>query len=279
VVAGVALFLFAVPGARADQLQPRPDPRVVHLQFCLFELREAKEDVRRELKGTPAKELVEILDGLDAALEQAKKTITNIGGEPAFIEPARQPATNFRHLRHALMLSKLAREQLKIQEGIGDETRAVGIKEIDRVVQQIDTSLTRVLLLSANARPQPEGDQRRGRHLVVALFELREAKEDVRMVKGLSGEERLEILGSIDSALEQLKKTIGALNIQPDPLPPPMVPELPNVKYLRRAITATKTARDELKVQDGVPEEVRAAALKEMEKCLPKLEKALEYAR
>jgi hypothetical protein len=140
-LAAAALFLGTAPRARADD---KPDPRVVHLQISLYELREAKEDIR-EVSGLPDREKLEIQGSIDNCLEVLKKTIEACGGRPDYVKPAQRPNyPNFKHLRHAITAMKTAREQLKTQEGVPDGVRADGLAAIDKTIRQLERALDHV---------------------------------------------------------------------------------------------------------------------------------------
>jgi hypothetical protein len=140
VVAGVALYLFTTSSARADDPQA-----VVHLQFCLYELREAKEDVRFIKGGLEEKERVAILGGIDDAIQKLKDTIIACGGKPDYIKPSQVPERpDFRHLRHAITVMKTAREQLKIQAGVPEANRTAGLEAIDKCLRHLDAALDHV---------------------------------------------------------------------------------------------------------------------------------------
>jgi hypothetical protein len=123
---------------------PREDLRFFHLQMALYELREAKEDVR-ELGGVPQRERIEILGQIDTAIAKLKDIIIATGGKLEYIKPAqRLEFPNFQHIRHAIAAMKTAREQLRIQEGVPEEARRTALREIDRVIRQLDDALDRV---------------------------------------------------------------------------------------------------------------------------------------
>jgi len=138
-VAVAVLGLSALPSARAEE-----DPKKVpHLQISLYELREAKEDVR-DVVGIPEKERTEILGGIDAAIDNLKKTIVACGGKPDYIKPAKRPKySNFKHLRHSIKELKEAKEQLKT-ETVPEEAKVLvekGKLEIDKCVRHLERAL------------------------------------------------------------------------------------------------------------------------------------------
>jgi hypothetical protein len=140
-LAGVALSL---PAPRAQAADDKPDSCVIHLQICLYELREAKEDLR-EVKGLPEGERKEIQGGIDDAIEKLKRTVQSCGGKVEYSKPKERPNyPDFKHLRHAITSLKTAREQLKTQDGVPPDVRDEGLRVIDKCLRQLDCALDRV---------------------------------------------------------------------------------------------------------------------------------------
>jgi len=135
-LAALALVLGAVPRTRADE--PR---KLVHLQISLYELREAKQDVRN-VKDIPDQLRTKILGGIDNAIDQMKKTIEAGGVKAEYIHPDDRPDyANFQHLRHAVKKMKEAKEQLKLEKGVPDDAREKGLREIDTAVDLLEKAL------------------------------------------------------------------------------------------------------------------------------------------
>jgi hypothetical protein len=130
--------------------------------------------------------------------------------------------------------------------------------------------------------PRPEdknGDHLKHIHLQISLYELREAKQDVRQVKGLEPAERNEILGGIDSAIDQLKRTIEACGGKAEYIHPTDRPDYPDFKHLRHAVKELKEAKEQLKIQKDVPEDARDAGVQAIDKCLRHLDRALDRVK
>ena len=78
-------------------------------------------------------------------------------------------------------------------------------------------------------------------HLNATIFELREAKEDVRNLKGLNDNARDKTLGSIDAAIDQMKKCLGDLGVEYKYVAPKRTPTPRKTKITN--ICATPSAR------------------------------------
>jgi hypothetical protein len=116
-------------------------------------------------------------------------------------------------------------------------------------------------------------------HLQISLYELREAKQDVRLVKGLDPNERTEILGTIEAALTQLKMTIEACGGKADYVHPTDRPDYPDFRHLRHAVKELREAKEQLKIQKDVPEDARDAGVMMINKCLRQLDRALDHVK
>jgi hypothetical protein len=137
-LAGLALTLSTGSQAKADE----PGP-AVHLQISLYELREAKDDVRN-VDGIPDKQRTEILGGIDSAITQMKKTIESMGAKVEYIAPAegdRGKLTNFKHLRHAIKELKAAKEQVQSTKGLSDADRDAGTVAINKCIVHLEKAL------------------------------------------------------------------------------------------------------------------------------------------
>jgi len=116
-------------------------------------------------------------------------------------------------------------------------------------------------------------------HLQISLYELREAKEDVRMVKNIPPAERTKILGSIDSAVNKVKDIILAMGFKPEYVPPQQRPNYPDYRHLRHSVKMLKEAKEQLKTEQGVPPGLRKEGVVELNKCLDHLERALDHVK
>jgi hypothetical protein len=138
------------------------------------------------------------------------------------------------------------------------------------------------LALVLSAMPQAlaaAGQPAKVVHLQISLYELREAKEDVREVKGIPDGERTKILGGIDSAVQKLKDIIVAMGGKPDYVHPKSRPNYPDFQHLRHAVKMLKEAKEQLRTEEGVPSELRQAGIQEINRCVDHLEKALDHVK
>jgi hypothetical protein len=141
-LAAVAVLVGLVLGT----LQPvlaQDKSKVPHLQFALYEIREAKLDV----KGTQfaADKRTDFFEALDAAADAVKKCIKACGEKPTYDPPTKRPDyPNLLHLRHAITELKQAREELKTLKDVAEDVRSDGLKLIDQAITQLDTALAYV---------------------------------------------------------------------------------------------------------------------------------------
>jgi hypothetical protein len=117
-------------------------------------------------------------------------------------------------------------------------------------------------------------------HLQISMYEIREAKQDVRAIKGgIPDKYRNELLGKLDAAADALKKCITAMGFKAEYLMPDDRPEYPNFQHLRHAIKELKESKEQLKLAKGVPDDLRADSLKLIHECITGCEKALDYVK
>src|SRR5580692_5144193 len=132
-LAGLALVLVL----SATQAQAAQPAKVVHLQISLYELREAKEDIR-QVKGIAPAERAKILGDLDSAVNKMKEIIKAMGGVPEYIAPKQRPAyDDYRFIRHSIKLLKEAKEQLKTEDGVPVGLRNEGILEMNKCLDHL----------------------------------------------------------------------------------------------------------------------------------------------
>jgi hypothetical protein len=137
-LAVLSATLMTVSQVRADGAG-----QAIHLQISLYELREAKDDVRN-MKDVPEKYRIETLGVLDSAITQMKKTIEAMGAKVEYIAPAegdRGPLTNFKHLRHAIKELKAAKEQVQATKGLPDDVRDAGVVSINKCIVHLEKAL------------------------------------------------------------------------------------------------------------------------------------------
>jgi hypothetical protein len=139
-----------------------------------------------------------------------------------------------------------------------------------------------VLAWLAQGNLQPVQAQGTGKlfHLQISLYEIREAKLDVRAIKGgIPDKYRNEVLGTLDAASDALKRCIEACGEKAKYDPPTERPDYPNFQHLRHAITSLKQAKEQLKIEPGVPEDLRSEGLKLINQAVIQCEKALDYVK
>ena len=138
-LAGLALALGNVPRACAAD-----DPTYFHLNATIFELREAKEDVRN-LKGLNDNARDKTLGSIDAAIDQMKKCLGDLGVEYKYVAPEKDPYPSedkdYKHLRHAIREMKEAKGQLRAVKGISDEHRDNALAAMDKATEQLKDAL------------------------------------------------------------------------------------------------------------------------------------------
>jgi hypothetical protein len=129
---------------------------------------------------------------------------------------------------------------------------------------------------------QPAQAQGTGKlfHLQVSLYEIREAKLDVRAIKGgIPDKFRTEVLGTLDAAADALKRCIEACGEKAKYDAPTERPDYPNFQHLRHAIKELKESKEQLRLEKGVPEDLRGDALKLIDRAIVQCEKALDYVK
>ncbi len=132
------------------------------------------------------------------------------------------------------------------------------------------------LALGVSSAPRAQAADEPCIHLKAAMYELREAKGDVRALTGLTDDQRSKTLGAIDSAIQAMKQCARDLDLGPvDPLPiyPPG-----DDKPIREIIREMKAAKEELKAAKNVTDEHRDAAIAAMDKSAESL-RALDPAK
>ena len=105
---------------------PPAEEAFTHLNATIYELREAKEELRN-LKGLKEDIRDKAIGAIDAAIDQTKKCFADLGLEYKYKAPEKSPyppgETN-KHVRHALRELREAKEELKAVRGVTDEHRA-----------------------------------------------------------------------------------------------------------------------------------------------------------
>jgi len=133
---------------------------------------------------------------------------------------------------------------------------------------------------AVNAVPQAQAaDTPKSIHMQIALYELREAKKDVRDLTGVPEKYQTKMLGAIDLTITTLKKAIEETGEKVTWIPPSDRPKMANWKLLRHAIKEVKGAKTKLKNTTVVAEATREKVLKDMTTCIEVLDKALDYQK
>jgi hypothetical protein len=128
-------------------------------------------------------------------------------------------------------------------------------------------------------QPAQAQDKSKVFHLQIALDEVREAKQDVLHVKGLPDDVQKEILGTIEAAKDAVKNCILACGEKPKYNPPTNKDDGVNPMPLRNAIKELKEAQNRVKTEQGVPDHLRAEALKLIDQAMTKCDKALDAVK
>jgi hypothetical protein len=128
-------------------------------------------------------------------------------------------------------------------------------------------------------QPVQAQDKNETVHLQVALYEIREAKLDVKAIKGITEKYRDDLFGTLDAASDAIKKCIKACGEESQYVPPIERPYYPNFPHLRHAINELKHAREDLKTIKGVPEDLRTHACRLIDQSIEQFEKALDYVK
>ncbi len=116
-----------------------------------------------------------------------------------------------------------------------------------------------------------------GVHLCRALYELRDAKEDVRSLKGLDDDTRIKTLGAVDDAISLLKKCLADIGFQPGYIPPDFDDYRPGEEtaHLGRVIRCMKQAKEDLRTAKNVPAEDRDATIAALDKAAERIQAVL----
>ena len=122
-------------------VQAQDKSKATHLQIALYEIREAKLDVR-EIKGDfPDNLRVEILGTLDATTDVLRKCIQACGIQPQYIKPPAMDYKNDSHLRHAIRALKECKEHLKTEKIVPEDLRADALKLLTQAITQCEKAL------------------------------------------------------------------------------------------------------------------------------------------
>jgi hypothetical protein len=123
------------------------EPKFVHIQTALNELREAKEDVRDLKGGVTFADREKMLGALDAAVDHLKKCIEAGGEKAIYVKPHPkdyETYPDFKHLRHAHKVLKLAKEQLRLEQQIPEDLRMEAVRLLDHANEQIEKALEHI---------------------------------------------------------------------------------------------------------------------------------------
>jgi hypothetical protein len=130
------------PGPTMEPIPVVPKGKLFHLRLALYELREAKEDVRAIKGDFPDNLRNSILGKLDAAADALKKAYKATTGDDApYDKPSKYEFTEYKHIRHAIKELKESKEQLKIEQGVPPELRDEAIGLIDQAIAQLEVAL------------------------------------------------------------------------------------------------------------------------------------------
>jgi hypothetical protein len=135
-----------VPPVEKITVAPK-EPKFAHLQTALDELREAKEDVRDLKGGVTFADREKMLGALDAAVDHLKKCIEAGGEKAIYVKPhpkVYETYPDFKHLRHAHKVLKLAKEQLRMEPQIPEDLRIEAVRLLDHANEQIEKALEHV---------------------------------------------------------------------------------------------------------------------------------------
>jgi hypothetical protein len=139
-LAGLALALSNEPQARADD----KDQVCFHLNNTIYELRQAKEDVRN-LKGLPDADRDKLLGANDSAISEMSKCVMDVTGEkPKYIAPDKDPnpeEKDWKHLRNCLREIKEAKKELRTVKGITDDHRDAALASMDKCTELLKDAL------------------------------------------------------------------------------------------------------------------------------------------
>ena len=138
-------YVVPAPATTVDAM-PTPVAKFEHVQVAIFELREAKQDVR-DLAHYPAEKKEPLLGVIDRAIDQLKKSIEAGGGKAEYRKPDEKVYKNdpnFKHLRHAVRVLNLAKVQLASDTDVPAEAREKGLREIDKAVNDLSAALATV---------------------------------------------------------------------------------------------------------------------------------------
>jgi hypothetical protein len=117
----------------------------------------------------------------------------------------------------------------------------------------------------------------RFRHLMATLYELKEARKEVKDASHDFGGHRKEALEAIDAAIEQVERCFKFARIDVADVKPPKY-DYPNHPHLRHAIVELKEAKEELKDAKEFGEH-REKAERDIDFAIKQLEKAAEFAK
>jgi hypothetical protein len=138
VPAWVALAAVVSPVTFVSQVRA-DDAKYFHLNATVFELREAKEEIRG-LKGVKEGLREKALGAIDNAISHTKQCLDDLGVPYKYVPPEKEPypaGEDHKHLRHALRQIKQGKEELRAVKGIMSDHRDAALAAMDKASEVI----------------------------------------------------------------------------------------------------------------------------------------------
>jgi L-lactate utilization protein LutB len=142
-------------------------------------------------------------------------------------------------------------------------------------------SLSVVAVAALAFAPAAWGQERRHPHLVAALGEMKEARNEVREAKHDFDGHRDKTLRALDEAIEQVDKALRAVRVESRFVPPARssYDRYPNHPHLRHSLVELREARTELRESRDDFGGHRDRAVQALDVAIRQLEETIRFAR
>ncbi len=144
---------------------------------------------------------------------------------------------------------------------------------------QLVTTLSAAVALLGLVVPRAAAEEHPRLH--TALYELRQARTELKEAKHDFGGHRAKALEALDTAINQIDKALKAVddNVKGTPPDKEVYKEYANHPHIRRALAVAKDAKTELKEAAHDYKGRRKEAIEALNAVINQLEKALQYAK
>jgi L-lactate utilization protein LutB len=135
--------------------------------------------------------------------------------------------------------------------------------------------------LTAALALAPRADAREWPHMVAALGEMKEARNELREAAHDFGGHRAKALESLDYAIEQMDKALRAVGVDGGYVPPAreVYRGYKNFPHIHHALTELRSARTQMKEAATDFKGHKAKAIEAVDAAIVQLERAVKFAK